>query len=429
MKSKLFAALPAVIAAAIALAATSAQAENWPQFRGPTGQGVSAETGVPVKWSESENIAWKTPIAYAGLSSPVVFGDRVFVTGTTADGVGCHIVCLDRLTGKIMWDTEVFKQTPGVCDGRNSHATSTPVTDGERVYAFFSSASAAAVTMDGKVAWTNRDITFHVVYGIASSPIQYKDMLIMNFDGTDPKTDAGHQRPWDQSYVLALDKADGKERWKAMRGMMTRVSYTTPIIVDAGGQAQLVSATGDLVQAFDPMTGAKIWWATHRGEGLVPSPVAGDGMIYATSGWPTGVPEGESLMAFRLGGKGDVTKSHVAWSHSKDMSKIPSMVFANHMLFEVTEDGVVTCMKSDGGESPWRERLAGNYGASPVAADGKVYFMSEDGKTTVIAAAEEYKIVAENSLPGKFKASPAFSNQQIFIRSDTALYCIGAKRP
>ena len=262
--------LSATIASLAAASSLPALAENWPQFRGAMGQGISRETGVPVKWSETEKIAWKTPIPYAGWSSPIVFGARVFVSGTSADGVSCHVVCLDRLTGKIMWDREVFKQTPGVCDGRNSHATSTPVTDGERVYAFFSSTSAAAVTFDGKVAWTNRDIKFHAIYGLASSPIQYKDLLIMNFDGTDPETDDGHTRAWDKSYVLALDKATGKEKWKAMRGM-SRVAYSTPIVVDSGGSPQLISCAGDIVQALNPLTGGKILVGhpPRRGPGAV----------------------------------------------------------------------------------------------------------------------------------------------------------------
>jgi len=417
-------ALPvAVVLFAVSLAA-SARAENWPQFRGPTGQGISCETGVPVTWSQTEHILWKTPIPHAGWSSPIVFGDRVFVTGTTSDGVSCHIVCLDRPTGQILWDREVFQQVPGVCDRRNSHATSTPVTDGEHVYAFFSSASAAAVTYDGTVAWTNREIKFHVIYGLASSPMQYNDLLIMNFDGTDPKTDDGHTRAWDKSYVLALDKAIGKERWRAMRGM-SRVGYSAPIVVAAGGEPQLITCAGDIIQALNPLTGQKTWWATHRGEGLVPSPVSGDGMVFATSAFPTNVPEGDAVRAFRLGGTGDVTKSHFVWSHHEDMSKIPSMIFANHLLFEINESGVLTCMKGENGEVLWRERLRGPFSASPVAADGKVYLLSERGRTTVVEQGPRFKIVAENELGEKCCASPAISQGNLFIRTDQALYCIG----
>jgi outer membrane protein assembly factor BamB len=408
------------------LAAATASAENWPQFRGPTGQGISGETGLPVKWSETENIAWKTPIPYAGWSSPIVFGDRVFVTGTSEDGVSCHILCLDRVTGKILWDTEVLRQVPGVCDRRNSHATSTPATDGERVYAFFSSASAAAVTFDGKVAWTKRDIKFHAIYGLASSPMQYDDLLIMNFDGTDPETDDGHTRAWDKSYVLALDKATGKETWKARRGM-SRVAYSTPIVVDAGGASQLITCAGDVIQALDPLTGGNIWWATHRGEGLVPSPVSGDGMVFATSAFPTNVPEGEAVRAFRLGGNGDVTKTHLAWSHRPGMSKIPSMVFANHALFQINESGVLTCMKGSSGEVLWRERLRGPFSASPVWADGKVHLLSETGKTTVVEDGPQFKVVAENDLDEKCCASPAVSQGQIFIRTENHLFAIGRR--
>jgi outer membrane protein assembly factor BamB len=418
-----------VTAAIFSLAAASALsvlAENWPQFRGPSGQGISRETDLPVKWSKTEGIAWKTPIPYAAWSSPIVFGERVFVTGTTADGVSCHIVCLDRLTGRIMWDTEVFTQVPGACDKRNSHATSTPVTDGERVYAFFSSASAAAVTYDGKVAWTNRTIEFHVVYGLASSPMQYQDLLVMNFDGTDPKTDDGHQRAWDKSYVLALDKATGKEKWKAMRGM-SRVAYSTPILVDFGGAPQLITCAGDVVQALNPLTGEKIWWATNRGEGLVPSPVSGEGMVFGTSAFPTNVPEGEAVRAFRLGGAGDVTKSHLAWSYGQGMSKIPSMIFANGSLFEINENGALTCLKGGSGEVLWRAHLQGPFGASPVWADGKLYFLSERGKTTVVEDGPHFTVLAENDLGEKCCASPAISQGRMFIRSDKHLFAIGGR--
>jgi len=402
----------------------AAMTENWPQFRGPTAQGVSGETGVPAQWSESENVVWKTPIPYRGWSSPIIFGDRVFVTGTSDDGVSCHVVCLDRLGGRILWDTEALKQRPVGVDGRNSHASATPVTDGEHVVAFFSSMAAAGLTLDGRVAWTNTDTKFHVVYGPASSPVLYKNLVIINCDGTNPSTDAGHTAPWDQDYILALDKATGRVKWKTTRGS-ARVAYATPILVDVGGQPQLISTAGDVVQALNPATGEKLWTVANPGEGLVPSPVSGDGLLFTTSAFPTEVPGGEAIRAWRLGG--DPATSRLVWECKKKMSHIPSMVYAPGFLFSVTEGGAAMTLKGATGEVAWERALGGAYGASPLYADGKVYFLSEQGKTTVVEAAPPFKVIAENRLPGAFKASPAVSHKQIFIRSDSTLYCIGAK--
>lgn len=405
----------------VALCAGPLFAENWPGFRGPTGQGISAETGLPTRWSKTDNIAWKAATAGAGWSSPIVFDDRVFVTATTEDGVSCHVICLARQTGQILWDTEVFRQTPAQVAGQNSHATPTPVTDGQRVYAFFSGGNAAAVAIDGKVAWTNRELRFHSVHGMGVSPILYRNLLIIPFDCTSdgPDKALGHTKPWDKSCVLALDKNTGKVQWKATRGL-SRVAHVTPQVVTVDGRPQLVSGAGDVVQGFDPDTGTRIWSATSTGEGVVPSIVFGDGLIFTASGF--GKP---AIRAIRPGGSGDVTKTHVAWEQTKAVPMVPSFVFVNHCLYSITEEGMILCLKADSGEIVWQKRIEGSFHASPVCGDGRIYFLSEDGKTTIIEAGREFKPITQNDLGEPCQASPAISHGQLFIRSQRNLYCIG----
>ena len=263
-----------------------ARAEEWPRFRGPTGQGVSTDPHPPLHWAENQNIAWATQVAPTGWSSPVVWGDHVFLTGTTEGGSSCHVVCVSRDTGKTLWDVEVFKQSPAHKEGRNSDATSTPVTDGKHVYAFFSSGKAAALDFDGKPFWKNEALHFYSQQGLGVSPILYKDLLVMPWDQSNEHDNLapGWVKPWDKSYVLALDKETGKERYKAMRGS-TRTNHATPLVIDVNGKPQLVSPAGDFIQAFDPENGRKLWEVRNPGETPVPAVVYGDGMIFTNSGF------------------------------------------------------------------------------------------------------------------------------------------------
>ena len=406
-------------------------AENWPQFRGPSGQGTSTETNLPVKWSATENVAWKTPIPGEGWSSPIVWGDRVFVTAATDDGVSCHVMCLSRADGKVLWDREVFEQANERKQEKNSLATPTPVTDGRRVYAFFGGGGAAAVDFDGKVVWTNTDNKFYSQHGLGASPILYKDLLLMPWDhsirpaaGVDAKI--GWQIKWDQSYVWALDKNTGKERYKAMR-KQSRIAHMTPAIVEVDGKPQLVSAAGDVINAFDPDTGKPIWSVSTGGEGVTPSPVFGDGVVYSSSGFPTGVPYA-AIRAHRMGGTGDVSERNLLWEQKKGVPMLPSFVLANGVLFMVKENGIAQAVDAKTGDVVWTERVEGTYSASPVVAEGRVYFLNEQGSTTVIEAAREYKEIATNTLnDGPCQASPAVSQGQIFIRTAKNLYCIGKR--
>jgi len=406
------------------MAFDSALAENWPCFRGPTRQGISNEKDIPLEWSQTSNIVWKRPIPGEGWSSPIVFDDRVFVTTATDAGASFRLLCLDRLTGKVLWDKQVLRQRPGHKQNFNSYASCTPVTDGRRVYVLAFDGTLAAVSMEGSVVWSHREFEYYSEHGLGVSPILYRDLLIVPFDGSSsgPDKKLGWQKPWNQAVILALDKNTGKVQWRGRRGS-SRIAHITPQVLSENGRDQLVSSAGDVVQGFDLKTGERIWTVSSPGEGVVPSVVIGDGLIFTTSGF------GDStIRAVRTGGKGDVTKTHIAWESTDDVSKIPSMLYVRPFLFLITETGVAKCLRAETGEEIWRERLEGRYSASPVWADGRIYFLSEKGKTTVVQAGGEFKVLAENELNEKCCASPAVSQKHIFIRSENNLYCIGPGR-
>ncbi|MBE3070379.1 MAG: PQQ-binding-like beta-propeller repeat protein [Planctomycetes bacterium] len=412
-------ALVMVVAVAAPLAA-----EDWPRFRGPTGQGLSSETGLPTEWSATSNVAWKTPIPGEGWSSPVVSGGRVFLTAATDGGRSYRALGLDAATGAVRWDTEVLRQEPDNKAGQNSYASATPVVDGDRLYVLAADGSLAALATDGKVLWTNREFKYYSQHGLGVSPVAWNDLIIVPFDWSSrgPDKTVGWQKPWEDSVILAYAKADGQIRWRAKRGS-SRIAHVTPQVVTDGGRALLLSAAGDVVQGFDPATGERLWSATNTGEGVVPSLVVGGGMVFQTSGF--GDP---SIRAVRLGGRGDVTATHIAWEHKKDVPMIPSMLYADGRLFAVTEGGMATCLDAAGGKVLWRSRLPGTYSASPVWAEGRVYFLSEKGETTVVAAGPEFKVLATSALGEKCCASPAISGGRFFIRTEKNLYCIGAAK-
>jgi outer membrane protein assembly factor BamB len=404
--------------------ADPAFAENWPGFRGPSRQGISLEKDVPIEWSETSNVAWKTPIPGEGWSSPIVFEDRAFVTTATDEGVSFRLLCLDRENGAVLWDKEIFRQKAGHKQQFNSYASSTPVTDGQRVYVVAADGSIAGVSMEGAVVWTNRDVDFYSEHGLAVSPVLYEDLLIVTFDGSSsgPDTKLGWQKPWDQAVIMALDKNTGKVRWKGKRGL-SRVAHVCPQILRQDGQDQLISSAGNVVQGFDLETGRRIWTVSSPGEGVVPSVVIGEGLVFTTSGF------GEStIRAVRTGGQGDVTDTHIAWESTEDVPKVPSMLYVEPFLFLITEGGVAKCLKAATGQVIWRERLDPKYSASPVWAEGRIYFLSEKGTTTVIQAGSEFKVLAQNPLNEKCCASPAISRKQIFIRSEHNVFRIGRSR-
>ncbi|MFN0068013.1 MAG: PQQ-binding-like beta-propeller repeat protein [Limisphaerales bacterium] len=379
---------------------------------------------MPLRWSATENVAWKTPLPGEAWSSPIVWGDRVFVTTATDAGESCRVLSLDRRTGRILWDKEVFKQVPRRKEGRNTYATPTPATDGERVYACFGDGSFAAIDFAGETVWTNRSHPFYSQHGLGSSPILHDGLLIMARDGSSdgPDKGLGWQTPWDQSYVVALDIRTGVEKWRTKRGL-SRISHGAPAMwAPPGKAAQVISEAGDVLQGFDAKSGRLRWTSEVIGEGKVPSMVLGDGLAFTAGGWGGK----ESIKAFRLGGEGDLKETNLLWEQKKGMPKVPSMIHVKPHLFAITDGGIASCFKAGTGEIVWQERVGGNFGASPVSAAGRIYFVGDNGETAVLAAGPEFKVLARNPLGEKVQASPAISQGQLFIRTEANLFCIGS---
>lgn len=418
---------PAIVA--FLLFAHSAGAENWPCFRGPSRQGISAETNLPLKWSATENVKWKTAVPGEGWSSPVVWGDRIFLTATEDSGRSCRVMCFDAGTGELKWNREVFRQETLRKEARNSYATPTPATDGKRVYAVFGSGGIAAVDFDGNTAWTFREFRFYSRHGLGASPVLEDGLLVMPWDwSTDPDKEGadkernGWQIPWDRSFVFALDAATGKLAWKTGRGL-SRIAHITPNIwMDETGRKQVVSGAGDVLQGFDLKSGERLWSAKNEGEGVTPSVVIADGVAVQANGWGGF----DSVRAFKLAGaKGDVSVSAFVWEQKKNAPKLPSMIYVAPHIFCITEGGMAWCAKAATGEVIWRERLGGTFSASPIAAAGRIYITADNGETAVLKPGDKFEVLARNPLGESVQASPAVSGGRLYVRSDKHLFCIG----
>lgn len=398
--------------------ASLVSAENWTRFRGPNGQGISSEVDLPVTWSATKNIEWKTSIPGKGWSSPIVYKDRIYLTTATEDGVSCHIVCVDRRNGTVSWDKEVHRQKTGPMRRQNSFATPTPVTDGKRIYAVFYDGTIVAVDLAGNLVWKSQEMKFFSLHGLGASPILANGQLIMPFDGSSKEEGKlGWKIPWKNAVILSLDAETGSVRWKGKRGE-SRVGHVTPILVD--DESQVVTAGGDRVQGFDVKTGKRIWSIYSQGEGVTPSPVVGEGLIFTSSGF-----EAPTTRAIKLGGQGDITKSHIAWEQTKGVSALASLLYVKPYVYSITRDNILHCLKASSGDIVWMKRLEGVHSASPVYADGKIYVLSEDGVTLVLRPGSEYDEIASNDLEETCLASMAVSNGQFFIRSAEHLFCIG----
>ena len=392
-----------------------ARAENWPGFRGPTRQGVSSEKNLPLVWGHGKNILWKTPIPGRGWSSPIVWEERIFLTTSTEEGRFCHVLSLDAITGEILWDRHVFDQETQRKREQNSYASPTPVTDGEHVYAVFADGSIVALDFDGTVVWKNRKFDFFSEHGLGASPILYENLLIMTFDPssrTRREEKIGWKVPWDGAAIWALNKETGELIWEGKRGA-SRLAHVTPNLMEVDGRIQLVSGAGDVVQGFDPDTGERLWSVYSQGEGVVPSIVIGDGLAYSASGF-----EATTIRAVAPGGK-------IVWEQIRSASHIPSMLYQESLLYNIHEGGVATCMDARAGAVIWQARVGGSHWASPVLADGRIYFLSEEGESVVIATGRAYKELARNRLDQHTQASMAVSGGRFFIRTAGDLWAIG----
>ena len=401
-----------VAAVLVVALSTSVLAEDWPEFRGPTGQGHSTERGLPLEWSETTNVVWKVPVAGRGWSSPVVANGRVWLTtATEAGGGSLRLLSYDVATGRVVTDTEVFNVRGNRAPNpKNSRASPTPIVEGDRVYVHFGADGTAAVTTDGQVAW-KAVLTYQSQHGNGGSPALYQDLLIVNCDGGD------------EAFVVALDKATGRVRWRTPRRQPYDQSYTTPLVINVNGVDQVVSIGAYRAAAYEPRTGREIWRVSYgSGFSNVPRPVSGHGLVYIATGF-----QQPALLAVRTGGTGDVTGSHVAWTLTRQAPYTPSVLLVGDELYVVSDIGIATCLDAKTGAVHWMQRLGGNYSASPIYADGRIYFLNEEGTATVLAPGREFRVLARNMLDGSTLASIAVSNGSMFIRSDTHLYRIQAR--
>ena len=409
---------------AVLVAALFAFAQ-WPQFRGPDGTGVSTNAGLPLTWSESQNVRWKTAIHGRAWSSPVVLGNQVWVTTATPDGKALFAVAVDKNTEKIVFDLKLFDvPTPQFAHAFNTYASPTPVIEPGRVYVTFGSPGTAAIdTATGRVVWERRDLECNHFRGAGSSPILFRNLILMHFDGSDVQ------------YVVALDKRTGKTVWQTKRsvdyqdlepnGKMKadgdfRKAFSTPQIVMVGNAPVLVSLGSKATYGYDPLTGKELWKVEEPSSFSASTrPVVGHGLVFYSTGWNTG-----QVLAIRPDGRGDVTATHVAWRVARGAPKKPSMLLVGDLLLMINDTGVITCLDARTGAEVWTARLTDSYSSSPIAADGRVYFFSEDGKATVIEAGRAFKVLAENSLDEGFMASPAIDGQALYLRTRSHLYRI-----
>jgi len=421
----------------------NALAGNWPQWRGPDGSGISNEKNLPSEWSPTRNIKWKTPIDGRSHSSPIVWGNRVFLTtaiegpvvpGAKAvkhvvegdkeflhpDSVGADrkhtfkVIALDRETGKILWQSTAWEGTP--YDNRHrksSYAASTPATDGKLVYAFFGTEGLYAYDFKGNLAWKTQLGNLGTVgMGTGTSPILFGDLVIVQCDEENGAS----------SFIVALDKKTGKEVWKTARKV--QVSWATPLLVKTATRTELITSGTEMVISYDPATGKELW--RHKGveSNAIPSPVANNEMVFLVAGFPAKI-----ALAIRLGQNGDLTGTpNVPWKYEKGTAYVPSPIVYGDYLYLTTDRGILTCIDTKTGEVKYeggRIPIPATFTASPVAFEGKILMTSEDGDTFMVKAGPKHEVLGTNSVGEPVYASPAIADGRIFIRGEKNLYCIG----
>ena len=440
----------AFLVGSFALAGT-ADADNWPQWRGPQGTGIAQEEGLPTRWSSEDNIVWKAPLRGLGVSSPVVWGDRIMLTYQIGRGVlspGSHptlvrgpgtdpalerplgdaaasaavdtdagrvyfvVAAFHRSDGRQLWEyrLEADEQLPAVHRKANL-ASASSVTDGSLVYALFGTGQLVALDMNGQLVWERHlgeeYSPFQLVWGHASSPTLYEDLLILLCDHVPA------------AYLLALDKRTGQEQWKADRGR-NMGSYSTPLVVPGPQGDELIVNSSLQLDAYDPSTGEWLWQAGEPNQFPVGVATYDAGMLYTSRGYRSG-----PYMAIRLGGRGDVSDTHVAWRVPTGAPYISSILYYDGLIYMANGNGIASGIDAKTGARVWQERIGGIFSASPVAGDGKVYLLSETGETVVLRAGRTPQILSRNDLGERSLASPAISNGQLFIRTDQHLVCIG----
>ena len=394
--------------------ALTLHAENWPQWRGPRLDGTSTDPAPPTHWSASDNVLWRTTLPGAGHASPIVWNDRIFTVSADEKTHDRLLICLDRGNGAILWKSIVLTAPPEPMHRLNTHASSTPATDGERVFTAFldeDQVLVAAHDFAGKQLWARRPGRFSSVHGFCSSPIIHGDKVIVNCD---------HDG---DGYIVALARMDGRDLWRIDRPNKTR-SYCVPVIRTVAGRTQMVLSGSKCVTSYDPSTGKLLWIIDGPTEQFVASLVFNEraGLFFLTAGFPQ-----HHILAIRPDGSGNVTNSAIAWRTNKGAAYVPSPVAEGDWCLVVSDSGIAHCFAAAGGEIAWQERT-GEQHASLIAAQGLVYFLNDNGVTNVVRPGAKFDLVARNEIGERAFASPAFSEGQIFIRGESTLFCIGTRK-
>jgi len=419
MNARLF--ITAIAAALATLGWTSAASENWAEFRGPNGDGHSDATGLPREWSETKKVAWKTAIHGRGWSSPVVWGRQIWMTTGTPDGKELSVICVDRDSGKVLVDHKLFDvaKPDELWRKFNSYASPTPVLEEGHVYVHFGTYGTACLDAKaGKVLWARNDMPCNHWRGAGSSPILWGNLLILTFDG------------YDVQYMTALDKKTGQTVWKADRKHDfgtndgdAKKGFSTPLVIEVGGKPLLISSASAATSALDPKTGQVVWTVTYKGHSPASKILYGNGLVYFTTG------AGDELLAVKPDGQGDVTSTHIAWRTKVGAHK-PSPILVEDLIYIVNDSGVGNCFVAKTGAKVWQQRIGGKgYSASPVYADGAIYFCAEDGTAVAVQPGKEYKELGQGKLDGggECKVTPAIVGKSIFLRTSDSLYRIEQK--
>lgn len=415
----------------VMLSAAQAALTDWPEFRGPQGNGLASvpgdptPVGLPLHWSETKNVVWKKPIPYAGWSTPVVMNGRIWLTTATLKGHDFFVICVDAETGEILLNKRLFHADNPEPLGNplNCYASPSAVVEPGRVYVHFGTYGTACLdTGSFEVLWKRDDLPCRHFRGPGSSPILFENLLILTMDGVDVQ------------YLVALDKETGKTVWKTDRSAEWndlgadgkpiaegdfRKAYSTPLIIEYGEKTQMLTVGSKALYGYDPADGRELWKVRTPAYSGAARPVYGDGIAYMVSGF--GKTE---LLAIRVDGSGDVTDTHVSWRISKSVPRTPSPLLVDDLLFTINDTGTIVCLEAATGREIWKEFVRGNCAASPIYADGRIYTFNRDGKTTVFKAAREYELLATNKLDSGFMASPAVSGKSLYLRTKTHLYRI-----
>ena len=385
---------------------------DWPEFRGPTAQGHVMDANLPLEFGSKKNLKWKVAVPGQGWSSPVIAGKRIYLTSaiTKDDKLSLSALCLSTTDGRIIWQQPVFHvagKAPRM-HRKNSQASPTPIVADGRLYIHFGHMGTACLDLAGKVIWKNKSIKYPPVHGNGGSPALVNGKLIFSCDGSkDP-------------FVIALNSRNGEKVWRTKRtaNAKKKFSFCTPLVVETPNGKQVVLPGSSMVGAYNPDTGAEIWKVTYGdGYSVVPRPVTAHGMIFLGSGF-----DKATALAVKLGGRGDVTKSHLVWRIIKGAPHTPSMLTVGDELYMVSDGGIGSCVDARTGKIHWQERLGGGYSSSPIVSKGHIYFTNEAGVVKVVKAAKKFELQATNNLGERTLASPAVADNALFYRTEKHLW-------